>query len=191
MKLENIVKRSRSYRRFYEDYKIENKFLKDLINLARISPSAANLQPLKYLISCKSSVNDRIFPALEWAGYLKGWPGPEKGERPSAYIVILGDTGISKSFQYDAGIAGQSILLGAAAKSLGGCLIGSIDRELLRKNLSVPEQYEIILVVALGKPREKIVIDDVKEGNIKYFRDKKDIHHVPKRSLDEIIIRRG
>jgi len=187
MAFENIIKRSRSYRRFYKDYKVEEKTLRTLVNLARLSPSAANLQPLKYIFSFQPSKNNLIFPTLAWAGYLKDWPGPQKGERPSAYIIILGDKAISKSFNCDCGIASQSIMLGAAEKGLGGCIIGSIDRDLLRRNLNIPQKYAILLVIALGKPKEKVVIEESK-GNIKYFRDNNDIHHVPKRPLEEIII---
>jgi nitroreductase len=188
MALDSIVRHSRSYRRFYEDQRIEEKTLRDLVNLARLSPSAANLQPLKYILSCETTKNDLIFPALLWAGYLKDWPGPQKGERPSAYIVILGDKEISKSFEYDCGIAAQTILLAAAEKGLGGCLVGSIKRDCLKNNLKILEQYEILLAVALGKPKEKVVIEKSIEGNIKYYRDDKDVHHVPKRSLEEIIV---
>ena len=140
-------------------------------------------------LSFKPSKNALIFPSLAWAGYLKNWPGPEKRERPSAYIIVLGDNTVSESFQYDAGIASQSILLGATEKGLGGCNIGSIDRNLLRKNLNIPKRYEILLVIALGKPKEKIVIEKSTQGDIKYYRDKNDVHHVPKRPLDEIIIK--
>ena len=188
MMIKDMIERSRSCRRFYENYKIEEKTLKDLVNLARLSPSSGNLQPLKYMLSSKFSKNDLIFPALAWAGYLKDWPGPQKGERPSAYIIILGDNTISESFDCDCGIVSQSILLGAVEKSLGGCIIGSIDRVLLRKNLNVPERYNILLVIALGKPKEKIVLERIVKDNVKYFRDNNDIHHVPKRSLDDIII---
>ena len=188
MPLEDIIKHSRSYRRFYEDQRIEEATLRELVNLVRLSPSAANLQPLKYMLSCQPSKNDLVFPALLWAGYLKDWPGPEKGERPSAYIIVLGDREISKIFDYDAGIASQSILLGASEKGLGGCIIGSIDRDLLKDSFNVPQQLGILLVIALGKPKEKIKIEESVNGNIKYYRDQEDIHHVPKRSLDEIII---
>lgn len=184
----DLIKHCRSYRRFYEDYKIDEKLLRELVDLARLSASAANLQPLKYILSYNPSKNNLIFPTLSWAGYLKDWPGPEKGERPSAYIIILGDKTISKSFDCDCGIAAQNILLGAAEKGLGGCMIGSIDRDLLRKNLNIPRQYDILLVIALGKPKEKVVIEESK-GDIKYFRDKDNTHHVPKRLLDEIILK--
>ncbi len=187
MTIENIIKRSRSYRRFDEGHKIDEATLKEFVDLARLSPSAANLQPLKYVLSFDASRNDLIFPALTWAGYLKDWAGPEKGERPSAYIVMLGDKDISKSFDCDSGIASQSILLGAVEKGLGGCILGSINRELLRKNLNIPQLYDVLLVIALGKPKEKVVLVEAKD-DIKYFRDKNGIHHVPKRSLEEIIL---
>jgi nitroreductase len=185
----DLIQKNRSYRRFYEDYKIDLNTLKEFVNLARLSASAANLQPLKYILSFTPEKNALIFPALAWAGYLKDWGGPKEGERPSAYIIILGDTGISKSFGCDHGIAAQSILLGAAEKRLGGCMVGSINRKELRKILKIPEKYEILLAVAIGKPKEKVVLEEAgPDGNIKYRRDDKDIHHVPKRPLNEIIL---
>ena len=130
-----------------------------------------------------------IFPTLSWAGYLKDWAGPVEGERPSAYIILLGDNELANSFQYDAGINSQSITLGAAELGIGACLIGSIKRDSLRKILSIPERYEILLVIALGKPGERVVMEDIgKDGEIKYWRDEKEIHYVPKRGLEEMIL---
>jgi len=130
-----------------------------------------------------------VFPTLMWAGYLKEWGGPIKGERPAAYIVILGDSRISKSIGCDHGIASQSILLGAIERGIGGCMIGSVDRDELRAALRIPDCYEILLVLALGKPAEKIVLEDVAaDGDIKYYRDELDIHHVPKRKLEDVIL---
>ena len=188
MKFEDLIKQCRSYRRFHEDHRISEKTLRELVNLARLSGSAANLQPLKYILSHEPKKNNLIFSTLSWAGYLKDWQGPEEGERPSAYIIILGNKNISKTIDCDHGIASQNILLGAVEKGLGGCILGLIDREKLRENLSIPAQYEILLVIALGKPKEKVVLEEAVGSNIKYYRDKKGIHHVPKRSLDEIII---
>ncbi|HID38028.1 MAG TPA: nitroreductase family protein, partial [Calditrichaeota bacterium] len=126
--LRELILKNRSYRRFYEDYTIERQTLLELIDLARLSPSSANLQPLKYFISCDKESNARIFPHLAWAGYLNDWDGPQEGERPSAYIIILGDSRIKERINCDHGIAAQSILLGAAEKGLGGCIIASIKR---------------------------------------------------------------
>jgi nitroreductase len=189
MNFEELVSNNRTYRRFDESIRIENHILENLINLARLSASAANKQPLKYLIFNTPADCSRIFPFTAWAGYLKEWPGPEPGERPSAYIVILGDKSISDTFGVDHGIAAQSIMLGASADGLGGCMIGSIKREGLRNELSIPEQYEILLILALGKPVEKVVVEETSNGDIKYWRDKLGTHHVPKRSLAELILK--
>ena len=187
--LEDLIRKNRSYRRFYQEVSIELETLRELVDLARLSASAANKQPLKYILSCDPEKNALIFPHLAWAGYLKDWPGPSEGERPSAYIIILGDTEISRSFGCDHGIAAQSILLGATEKGLGGCIIGSINRKALRQALGIPPRYEILLVLALGKPKERVVIETVgPDGDIKYWRDEDGVHHVPKRPLDEIII---
>ena len=180
---------NRSYRRFNEDYKVKDKTLWKLVDLVIQSASGANLQPLKFVLSNTDEKNNLIFPTLSWAGYLKDWEGPEEGERPAAYIILLGDTDVAKSFQYDAGIASQSITLGAAEMGLGACLIGSVKRDILRKALAIPESYEILLVIAIGKPAEEVVLIPVdEEGDIKYWRDEKDIHYVPKRDLPEIIL---
>jgi len=112
-----------------------------------------------------------------------------EGERPAAYIVILGDKGITQNFGCDHGIAAQSILLGAREKGLGGCMIGSITRDRLRELLNISDQYDILLVIALGKPKEKVVLEEAAlGGNIKYWRDAQGVHHVPKRRLEDIIL---
>ncbi len=188
--LENLVRKNRSYRRFHQDVAVDIETLRALVNLARLSASGSNLQPLKYILSCQPKTNARIFPNTRWAGFLKGWPGPAEGERPAAYIVILGDTEIRKSFGCDHGIAAQSIMLGATERGLGGCMIGSIDRSELRQVLDIPEQYEILLILALGKPRETVVLEEVgPNGDIRYYRDADGVHHVPKLPLDELILR--
>nr|HID12222.1 nitroreductase family protein [Anaerolineae bacterium] len=188
--LEELIRKTRSYRRFHQDVPVDLETLRALVNLARLSASAANLQPLKYILSCDPEANARIFPHTRWAGYLKDWGGPAEGERPAAYIVILGDTEIRESFGCDHGIAAQSIMLGATERSLGGCIIGSIDRDGLRQTLDIPERYESLLVLALGKPKERVVLEEVgPDGDIRYYRDAEGVHHVPKRSLDELILR--
>jgi len=187
--IEELIKQNRSCRRYYEDYEIDKATLKDLVNLARLSASAANLQPLKYILSCRAEKNEQIFSCLAWAAYLNDWSGPEAGERPSAYIIILGDTNITKDFGCDHGIASQSILLAAREKGLAGCMIGMIKRTKLRNILNIQEHFEIILVLAIGKPKEKITIETVgDDDNIKYWRDFDQIHHVPKRKLEDIIV---
>ncbi|MBN1495897.1 MAG: nitroreductase family protein [Spirochaetes bacterium] len=189
MDFKQLVTRNRSYRRFYQDHAIARETLLDLVGLARLTPSAANRQPLRYILSCDPEMNARIFPHLAWAAYLSDWAGPSEGERPSAYIVICADTDVSKAVEWDHGIAAQTILLGAASLGLGGCMIASIRKEALASALGIPPRYEIILVLALGKPKEKVVIDTVgPDGDIRYYRDGDGVHHVPKRSLDDLVL---
>lgn len=187
--LRDLVIKNRSYRRFDESFDIGRETLRELVDLARQTASGANLQPLKYFLCCDRRTNTAVFENLAWAGYLPEWPGPTEGERPSAYILMLGDKEIKASFDYDNGIAAQTILLGAVEKGLGGCMIASVQRAKLRELLNIPEKYEILLVLALGKPIETVIIDPVKaDGEIKYWRDSQGGHHVPKRSLDDVII---
>jgi nitroreductase len=189
MKFRDLAKKNRSYRRFDENFAIEHEILVELVELARWAASGRNAQPLKYYLSNDLSTNELIFSTLEWAGYLKNWR-PAKGERPSAYIIVLLDKRITDNFYCDDGIAMQNILLGAVEKGLGGCIIRSINKPKLRNFLTVPVYLEIIDVVALGKPVEKIVLKDVGEDDdIRYYRDEEGVHYVPKRTLDELIVR--
>jgi len=189
MNFKDLVAKNRTYRRFDESYRIESKTLEQLVGLARLSASGANKQPLKYLLYNTPGDCKRVFPFTAWAGYFKDWPGPQPGERPSAYIIILGDTSVSESFGVDHGIAAQSIMLGATDAGFGGCIIGSIKRDDLRKELGIPLHYEILLILALGRPVEKVVVEDIKDGNVRYWRDADKIHHVPKRTINELIIK--
>lgn len=188
--LRDIVLQNRSCRRFLESEKLETDLLEEFIDLARYCPSGANLQPLKFMILNNDDHCSKIFPCLAWAAYLTEWEGPQEGERPSAYIVILGDTSIKKEIDCDHGIVSQTILLAACEKGLGGCIIGSIKREQLRQEFNIPEKYEILLVLAIGRPKEKIVIETMgPDKSIKYWRDENDVHHVPKRTLKDIILK--
>ncbi len=187
--IEDLVRKNRSCRRFYQNRRIDLDTLKGLVNLGRLSASAGNLQPLTYVVSCREETNARIFACLTWAAYLKDWSGPKPGEQPSAYIVVLGNTDIAKDFGCDHGIAAQSILLGARDCGLAGCMLAAIDRGKLRRTLGIPENYKILLVIALGAPKEDVTIEPVgPDGSIRYWRDEKGIHHVPKRELADIII---
>ncbi len=189
MNLKDLIFKTRSYRRFDESHHVDSKTLENLIDLARMSASGANRQPLRYLIYNTPEDCERVFPSIAWAGYLTEWPGPDKGERPTGYIIILGDKSITEVFGVDHGIAAQSIMLGATEAGLGGCMISSIKREELRDDLNIPDNLEILLILALGKPVEKVIIDEIKKDDVKYWRDSEKNHHVPKRNLNELIIK--
>ena len=187
--IRELVQSNRSYRRFYEEVRIELETLRELVDLARLSASGGNRQPLKYFLSVESNRNEKIFRTLTWAAYLRNWRGPAEGERPAAYIIVLGDTRITASVGCDHGIACQSILLGAVERGLGGCIVGSIKRDELRPALNIPEHLEILLAIALGKPKDSVVLESLgPDGDIRYWRDKDGVHHVPKRSLDDLVV---
>jgi len=186
--LNDLIKKNRSYRRFDQSVPVTTELLREMVEAARLSGSAKNLQPLRYMLFNDPADCAQIFPTLAWAGYMKDWAGPVDGEQPAAYIVQLGDLDLTDDWWCDDGIAAQSMLLTAVEQGFGGCIIGSVQREKLRSILSIPERYKIIQVLALGKPAEKVVIDNVSKNDIKYWRDEKGIHHVPKRSLDDLII---
>ncbi len=186
----DLVLRNRTYRRFDESHPISRETLVKLVDLARCTASASNLQPLKYILSNDPEANAKIFRCLAWARYLEDWDGPQPGERPSAYIVILVDEAIAKDWWCDDGIAAQTILLGAVEKGLGGCMLGAIQRDRLRKELDISEHLKIRLVLALGRPAEKVVLENAQpDGDIRYWRDEAGVHHVPKRGLEELIVR--
>lgn len=187
--LKDLVLKNRSYRRFHEEQRISIETLRELVDLARLTASGRNAQPLKYILSVDPQTNAAIFPHLAWAAYLKDWPGPVEGERPAAYILVLGDQQIQASINCDHGIAGQTILLGAVEKGLGGCMMTSIQRPRLREALQIPERYEIMLMIALGVPAETVVVEPLPaNGSFEYWRDAESVHHVPKRALEEIIL---
>jgi nitroreductase len=187
--IKDLVLRNRSYRRFDQEIAIEMATLRELVDLARLSASAANMQPLRYILSCEPERNALIHSHLAWAAYLKDWPGPGEGERPSAYIVILEDSEVGHPLGVDHGIAAQSILLGAVERGLGGCIIGSVDKQGLCGTLQIADRYKVLVVLALGKPKETVAVEALdSSGDVKYWHDANGVHHVPKRSLDDIII---
>jgi nitroreductase len=182
--LKDLVLKNRSVRKYQQDVPISREMLVELVDLARHSASGSNRQGLKFILSWEPEKNALIFRHIGLAGT------PKEGERPSAYIIILGDTAITNQYGVDPGIAAQSMLLGATEKGLGGCMIGMINRKGLHQALNIPERYEIVLVVSLGKPKESFVIETAAPGSTETrgWWDEQGVRHVPKRSLDELII---
>lgn len=190
--MQEMVARTRTFRRFVQQELISTTTLRDLIDLARLGGSARNCQPWQYMIVNTPEVCEKIFPFLGWAGYLKDWKGPEEGERPSAYILCLLNKnrllGSAGEAQFDLGIASQNLLLGAMEKRIGGCRIGAFNPK-IASLFEMPEHLEISLVIALGKPRETVKIQESRsEEDVKYWRDEENVHHVPKRTLKDCLV---
>lgn len=189
MNINELVKTNRTYRRFDQNHSIPKETLVGFVELTRYCASGGTRQSLRFICSCTPEWNRKIFDALGWAAYLPKWPGPSEGERPTGYIVILGDPSEWKWMMADLGIVAQTILLEAVNMGLGGCMFGNINKKKLQKEFNISESLEAVLVIALGKPVEKVVIEDVPEsGSIKYYRTEDGVHHVPKRSLQDILL---
>jgi nitroreductase len=190
--MQEIIAKTRTFRRFVEKERLSTAFLEELIDLARLGGSARNCQPWQYMVVNTPDMCEKIFPFLGWAGYLTDWKGPVPGERPSAYILCLLNSkwlNVPESLaQFDLGIATQNILLGAMEKRIGGCRIGAFSPK-LAELFVIPEHLKISLVIALGKPRETVIIEDCSnDDDIRYWRDDNGVHHVPKRPLESCLI---
>lgn len=189
--LRELLERNRSIRNFDKSKRITKEELLDMIECTRLCPSSANLQALKFKAVCDEEECEKVFSATKWAGYLKDTQIPKKGQEPSAYIIVCCDTDIAKNpvpFYKDTGIVSHTILLRACEMGYGGCMIGSFDKDVIKSALSLPENLEITLVLAMGKAAEVSEICDTKDGDIKYYREG-DLHFVPKRSIEEIVIK--
>ncbi|MGP8080956.1 MAG: nitroreductase family protein [Dehalococcoidales bacterium] len=184
--LKDLIIKNRSTRRYYQDVPVSRETLMELIELARFSPSGGNRQLLKYFLSSDPKINDIIYNQISLGG------NPPEGERPAAYIIIINDTqlGTYGATEVDHGIAAQSILLGAVEKGLGGCMVGMVNRKELRKVLNIPERYEILLVLTIGKPKESFVFEPVDPNteNVRGWWDEQGVRHIPKRTLEDLII---
>ncbi|PLY01439.1 MAG: nitroreductase [Desulfuromonas sp.] len=187
--LKPVIEKNRSYRRFDFARKIPADFLVDLVDAARMSQSAANLQPLSYMTVAEEEMVAKVHKHMRWAGYLADWSGPVDAERPVAYIVVLGNTQVKQTYRdVDAGLAMQNMCICAAAEGLGSCIIANIDRAALVELLEIPEQFEVLYALAFGYPVEKVRLVPF-AGDVKYYRDSEQNHFVPKRLLKDVLIK--
>ena len=189
--VEDLIKNNRSYRVFDESYKISMDKIKEILNVVRFTSSGRNIQPIRFLPIVKNEQLNIIYDNIKWAGYLKDWDGPIEGQRPTAFILFLSDNNIkSPTFDIDLGLACQSILLKSIEQNIGGCMIGAFNKKKISEGLDIPQNYNLELILALGKPNQKVVIDDINSNeDIKYWRDENNVHHVPKIVLDDLIVK--
>jgi nitroreductase len=191
--IRELVTRTRTVRKFDEKRLVKEQDLLELLNVARLGGAARNAQQLRYRLVTESEEREQIFPLLGWAGYLSDWPGPEPGQRPGAYILCLLDrersSGRENEAHFDLGIASQNLLLAAAAQGIFGCRIGAFSPSKMANLFSLEARFHPLLVLALGYPAEKVRLEEVgSDGDIRYWRDDSGVHHVPKRSLDDILL---
>jgi len=187
MDIFEIIKTRRTIRLFKQD-PISEEVLTELLEAARCAPSAANCQPLEYIIVTQTEKVTAVFDQLAWAGYVRPRRDPPASKHPVAYIIVLVHTekALAEFGKVDAAAAIENILLAAQGKGIGSCWLGSINRDELREILDIPDKYDIDSVVALGYPDEAPVMEDCKGDSIEYYLDDKDVLHVPKRPLPSI-----
>lgn len=185
--LRAVLRRTRSCRRFRPNVPLSRDDLTQLVDLARQTASGSNCQPLRYWLVWDRTLCGQVFPFTNWAGRLGGWR-PTADEQPSAYIVLLAAPKSGPTIQTDAGIAMQTLLLAATARGLAGCMLGAVDRPMISKVLGLPPELELLYVVALGEAAETWELEDARAGDVAYYRDAADRHHVPKRPLAEVLL---
>jgi nitroreductase len=182
---ELIVQR-RTIRRF-QPRQLSEELLTRMVNAGRLAPSAANLQPLEFLVVTERPQLDRVFATLKWAGYIAPAGDPPEGARPVAYIIVLINTEIRPQHgEVDAAAAMENMILTALGEGVGSCWLGAIDRDQLRALFNIPAKYQINAVLALGYPAESPVLEDMVDS-VKYWKDEHGTLHVPKRKISEII----
>lgn len=186
--LRALMMENRTVRRFKEDKEVSRDTLEHLIELTRYCPSGRNAQPLKYYIVNDELTKREIFPALKWAGYFTDWDGPEEGERPSAYLIQCLDTAYGKDCLCDDGLQLEAITLGMHTLGLAGCIIKAFNMPMIAEKLGLESRFVPRYVLALGYPMEEVRIEEIKDDDFKYFRTPDGIHHVPKRSLKELLL---
>lgn len=188
----DLVEKSRSFRGYDPSCRITEPELLELVDCARLTPSAMNQQPLKYYLAWEKEEVAAIQALTKWAGALRQVTLPHEGHYPPAFIVICQDVQINASlnaFLKDVGIVAQTMLLAAAEKGFGGCMIGNFVPESIREVLGLRETLVPQLILAVGRPDETVVLTDMPEnGNTAYYRDENDVHYVPKRPLTELVI---
>lgn len=186
MNFYELILSRRSIRQF-KSKPISKDILEKLVNTARLAPSAANRQPLEFIVVDEEEMGRKIFSCLKWAAYIAPQGDPRPGHEPVAYIVILVNTGIKeRGYEYDAGAAIENIILAAWEQGVGSCWLLSVERDKIQDILKIPMTYKIDSVIALGYPDEE-PIAEIMEDSVKYWKDSTGRLHVPKRKLEDII----
>lgn len=187
--IEHLARTTRSFRRFRSIYPVTEALMMQWIDNARVTASAGNKQPLRYHVVTGKENCAEIYPALSWAASLPDWDGPQPDERPTGYIIMAVDSQTAQGnlWQFDAGIAAQTIMLASTEEGFGGCMILSFDKHRIKEALSMPADLEPVLILALGRPIKNVRLVDAVDGDTTYYRDENQNHYVPKLSLNDIM----
>ncbi len=188
MPLSKILQNRRTIRKFKQE-PISCSQLERYVEIARLSPSGANLQPLKYVIVQSEEQVAAVFKETKWAGYLNGSYTPSDLEQPTAFIAVFCDSHIPDTMaEFDAGAAIMSINILAEEDGLGCCIMKSIHRENICKILNTDDNLRLMYVVALGYKGEHPECVDITDGDIKYYIEN-DVLKVPKRKKSEVLVK--
>ena len=190
-----LVRRARTCRRFDESMRVPREFLLELAELAHLAPCGANAQRLRFHVVCDAEECSSLFEKLAWAGALKDWSGPDEGERPTGYIAILAERAVpgkpaASITEVDTGIAAQTMMLAArsATPEVAACMFKAFTPHAIDAMGLDNDKYELM---AFGVPAETQVIDAIDsnpDDSINYWRDEAQVHHVPKRSLVDVLV---
>lgn len=184
--LRRLLQHNRSYRGYDASFKVREDQLRRIIEVVTLCPSARNQQVLRF----RPVMGDEAASMLKYirlGGALPELHLPFAGSEPNAFIVICSSVEESKYVDIDLGIAAQSMLLQAVEIGLGGICIGAFDHEPLKELLGL--KYEPLLVLAIGRPAERIELKECGEGdNLTYYREG-GVHYVPKIRVDDLIIK--
>lgn len=149
MEVFDAIRRRRSVRS-YIPKPVPRKKLERVLEAARLAPSAVNIQPWHFIVVTDPEKREKIGESGKWAGFLKDVP---------VIIVGCGDREASPKWHViDVAIAMQNMVMVATAEGLGTCWIGSFEEGVVRRLLKIPKRFEIIALLTIGYPREKLDI---------------------------------
>lgn len=189
MDMMEFLRTRRTYRRF-EQRPVAPEILTEAVEAARIASCGANRQTLKYVVVQSPAMVAAVQPLVHWAAYLPPEQGhPKPGEEPVAFIAVLQDESLSGNNDMDTGLALGSLTAAAWAHGVGSCIMGSIDRPALSRLLGLPDGLWPCCMVALGYPTHSSRIVEMENGSVKYYLDEKGDYCVPKRPMEEILLK--
>ena len=186
--LMDLLRTRRTYRRFQQK-EISQEILEEILTAARLASSAANKQPLSYIVIREPEKVAEVFAHTRWAGALPPEVGqPKEGERPVLFIAVIENQNINSYCDTDAGLAISNMTLAAWNRGVGSCMIGACNKPALSEMFGLTEKQVLHTVVAFGYPSHMSHIVDMEDPEqFKYYLDEKKDYVVPKRKLEDVV----